>query len=143
MAEPKDAEAERLNRLIAAQEMTAIAVNRLVKVISRMIANGTWEGLFDAEPERRHFSAAVRLRVFLAHDGACVYCGAALGERFCLDHVEPLARGGADDEENLALSCDKCNNDKGAKAVREWRTGARIVRTGNRWRLISARPCHG
>lgn len=56
-----------------------------------------------------------------ARDGyACVYCGSGGLELHC-DHVEPVARGGSHEVENLVTACSICNLAKGAKTVAEWR----------------------
>jgi 5-methylcytosine-specific restriction endonuclease McrA len=40
----------------------------------------------------------------------CVYCGTALDfETATLDHVYPLAHGGAHHPGNVVLACDQCN----------------------------------
>jgi 5-methylcytosine-specific restriction endonuclease McrA len=40
----------------------------------------------------------------------CVYCGTALDfETATLDHVYPLARGGAHHPGNVVLACNRCN----------------------------------
>lgn len=49
----------------------------------------------------------------------CAYCGAT--ENIELDHIVPIARGGAHDLENLAPACLPCNRSKGAKLLSEWR----------------------
>ncbi len=44
----------------------------------------------------------------------CVYCAAHLDQRTAtLDHVVPLARGGAHDPGNLVVACGPCNRLKG------------------------------
>jgi 5-methylcytosine-specific restriction endonuclease McrA len=45
----------------------------------------------------------------------CVGCGGRL-LKFHLDHIEPLARGGSHEPENLQLLCPPCNLRKGAKS---------------------------
>jgi hypothetical protein len=50
--------------------------------------------------------------------GRCEYCGLAQeGQeaRFHIDHVVPLARGGATIEDNLALACVSCSLRKAAR----------------------------
>ena len=46
--------------------------------------------------------------------GKCAYCRAPLRTRFHVDHIIPLARGGANDRRNLQLTCRSCNQRKGA-----------------------------
>jgi 5-methylcytosine-specific restriction endonuclease McrA len=44
----------------------------------------------------------------------CVYCATRLDQRTAtLDHVVPLARGGAHDPGNLVTACGPCNRLKG------------------------------
>lgn len=60
----------------------------------------------------------VRARV-LERDGyQCAYCGSYADT---VDHVEPIVRGGSNDDDNLAACCSFCNGSKGAKTVTEWR----------------------
>lgn len=47
----------------------------------------------------------------------CAYCGRDAEH---LDHVEPLAKGGADAERNIVPACAQCNLSKGAKTLAEW-----------------------
>lgn len=42
----------------------------------------------------------------------CEYCGAPeaiFNSPFEVEHIEPLVRGGSDEESNLALACRSCN----------------------------------
>lgn len=48
---------------------------------------------------------------------ACCYCNRVATH---LDHVTPLARGGADVEANIVPACAPCNLSKGAKTLAEW-----------------------
>jgi 5-methylcytosine-specific restriction endonuclease McrA len=50
---------------------------------------------------------------------ACCYCN---GVATHLDHVHPLAKGGADRESNMVPACARCNLSKGAKTLAEWST---------------------
>jgi hypothetical protein len=49
--------------------------------------------------------------------GPCVYCGA---EATTVDHVRPLARGGAEHVSNLAPACHPCNSSKRDRLLTEW-----------------------
>lgn len=44
----------------------------------------------------------------------CAYCRLKLGDRFHVDHIQPLCRGGTNDRANLQLLCANCNLRKGA-----------------------------
>jgi 5-methylcytosine-specific restriction endonuclease McrA len=61
-----------------------------------------------------------RRDAILARDGAvCRYCGDEAGP-FHIDHVEPLARGGSNRDDNLCVACAPCNFAKAAKVGSEW-----------------------
>ena len=78
----------------------------------------------------------------------CVYCATRLDQRTAtLDHVVPLARGGANDPGNLVVACAPCNRLKsdllpfeffarhpwaGANFVRYARTVTRALKRGAR-----------
>lgn len=50
----------------------------------------------------------------------CYYCDSKLKNKYHVDHVIPLARGGSDAPDNLVIACAKCNQKKNAKLLREW-----------------------
>ena len=52
-------------------------------------------------------------------EGLCAYCGVT--GPLTLDHVVPLARGGAHRIENLVAACKPCNSRKGARDELEFR----------------------
>ena len=68
-------------------------------------------------------------RSFIAQHGArCHYCNRAgsldegPGQRpWHVDHMNPLARGGADSEENLTLACKRCNIAKHATPYEDFK----------------------
>lgn len=66
---------------------------------------------------RRRWSIEVRRRVWMQYSKKCYYCDIDLpswrGQHMHLDHVVPLARGGADSEGNLRPACPDCNLEKG------------------------------
>ncbi len=49
----------------------------------------------------------------------CFYCGSQ--ERITVDHVVPIARGGADSIGNLVPACKSCNSRKRDLLITEWR----------------------
>lgn len=49
-----------------------------------------------------------------AWDWRCAYCGAQ-PERLTLDHLLPVARGGAHTASNVVPACKSCNSSKGAR----------------------------
>ena len=57
--------------------------------------------------------AAIKKRLFAQSD-RCHWCGKQLTKRTAtLEHVLPLAQGGANVEENYALACKECNGARG------------------------------
>lgn len=55
----------------------------------------------------------------------CYYCGCKL-EKYHIEHVVPLSRGGSDRPENKVLSCPECNLKKSDKAPHEWDHGGQL-----------------
>lgn len=45
----------------------------------------------------------------------CAICGKCVREKFYLDHIYPLSKGGQHEESNLQILCASCNRSKGAK----------------------------
>lgn len=65
-----------------------------------------------------HISLSLRQRVAAWANYRCSYCQTQahiIGSALEIDHIIPLAAGGATDEANLCLSCSNCNQAKGAK----------------------------
>jgi len=51
----------------------------------------------------------------------CVYCGTPLSfDAVHFDHYIPLSKGGAHVENNLRISCQRCNLSKGDKLPEQW-----------------------
>lgn len=62
--------------------------------------------------------------------GRCYYaaCGhCKLGNKYHVDHVVPLSRGGRNAPDNLVITCVFCNESKGAKLPHEWTQGRRLL----------------
>lgn len=49
----------------------------------------------------------------------CIYCGAR--GALTTEHILPRSRGGEDVPENVVRVCQKCNSEKGAKGLYEWK----------------------
>ncbi|MGW6754540.1 HNH endonuclease [Streptomyces sp. NPDC055006] len=58
-----------------------------------------------------------RADIFARWEGLCCYCDEPAE---ALDHVTPVALGGADAAWNLVPACKPCNSSKGAKTLAEW-----------------------
>ena len=52
--------------------------------------------------------------------GKCFWCGMEVGDKYHIDHVIPLVRGGSNWPDNLVISCPTCNLSKGGKLPHEW-----------------------
>jgi hypothetical protein len=66
----------------------------------------------------------------IRHDslGLCVYCNARQ-PRLTLDHIEPLAHGGAHDVDNAAAACRSCNCSKSDTPLVVWLAVTKRLRT--------------
>ena len=67
---------------------------------------------------RRSWTRKRRLALFEAHQGKCHICGCKIDgtrEAWELEHIIPLAMGGADDESNAAPAHVKCHKAKTAQ----------------------------
>lgn len=54
-------------------------------------------------------------------DGCCYYCGCALRrEDEVIEHMTPISRGGTNWPDNIALSCARCNGQKGTMTADEF-----------------------
>lgn len=63
--------------------------------------------------QRHALPFIVRAKV-MARDGfKCVECSTR--QRLTIDHIEPVSKGGTDEESNLRTLCTWCNSKKGAK----------------------------
>jgi 5-methylcytosine-specific restriction endonuclease McrA len=63
------------------------------------------------------------MRIYKNQSGLCKYCGKEVGNKFHVDHVNPISRGGSNFPDNLVISCQFCNDSKGNKLLSEWREG--------------------
>ncbi|MEU4502616.1 HNH endonuclease [Streptomyces sp. NPDC024089] len=63
-------------------------------------------------------SKRLRYEILRRDDHTCRYCGAtAPGAPLRVDHVTPVALGGADTPDNLVTSCEPCNSGKSSATV--------------------------
>ena len=99
---------------------------------------------------------ATRRRVRDRAGNRCEYCLShqdyVLG-RLQIDHIQPVAKGGSDDEDNLCLACELCNQYRWAKThgrdprdkrlrsfIHDGNDGPIILRGGQRVRKSPASP---
>lgn len=85
-----------------------------------------------------------RFRILKRDSFRCRYCGAAAsdGVELHVDHVQPRALGGADDDRNLVTACVDCNRGKAASPPEwqpckhwliEFQRGYRDLSEGGEW----------
>ena len=60
-------------------------------------------------------SSGLSARLLKAQRGKCVYCRDDIRAGFHLDHIQPIALGGRNEDSNIQLLCRGCNLKKGAK----------------------------
>ncbi len=81
-------------------------------------------------PERRP-SPRTCAAVIARAGGCCEYCQSQARfatQSFSVEHIIPRSKGGTADDQNLALSCQGCNNHKYDKvAARDPITGATVA----------------
>ena len=72
--------------------------------------------------KRRRLTKAQRLQVYKKYGGKCAYCGNHITlDEMQVDHIKPLALGGADDISNLAPACRMCNFYKSTLTLEKFR----------------------
>ena len=71
------------------------------------------------QPGRKPISRRRRFEVLEKYGYKCIYCGRGPehGVVLQVDHAEPVARGGENDDENLVASCVDCNLGKRDRIV--------------------------
>ena len=56
----------------------------------------------------------------------CYYCKCKL-EKYHIEHIVPISRGGGNDPDNLVLACPFCNQSKNNKLPHEWSKGNHLL----------------
>ena len=66
------------------------------------------------QPKRKPISGRVRQNVFMRDNYTCQICGKTIddGVTLHLDHIQPVSKGGSDEEDNLQVLCSQCNLEK-------------------------------
>lgn len=71
---------------------------------------------------QRRSGANIRTRILMRDRYRCQYCGVhGTATDLTLDHILPRSRGGRSTPDNLAASCQRCNNRKGDRTPVEAR----------------------
>src|SRR5690349_20242374 len=67
-----------------------------------------------------HDAPGQRVRIIERDCATCYMCHRKLAfEEITLDHVRPRSRGGSEEDENLRVACEPCNNRKGDRLPEE------------------------
>ena len=59
-------------------------------------------------------------RIYAMQKGRCWWCNRSLRNAYHVDHRVPLSRGGGNGPDNLVISCQRCNDSKGARLPEEF-----------------------
>lgn len=76
-----------------------------------------------------HVWRRIAIPILVRDEHRCQYC---LGVGGTVDHILPRSRGGSNNDENLCACCNKCNESKGPRTVREWIDSGLAPRTASR-----------
>lgn len=57
------------------------------------------------------------IRMLIKNEQYCWYCGKPLNGNRHIDHIMPLYLGGTHSKDNLAVSCQNCNDSKGTESL--------------------------
>ena len=60
-------------------------------------------------------------RIYSQQKGRCLYCLNKVSNKYHIDHIVPLSRGGTNSPDNICISCQSCNLSKGSKLLVEWK----------------------
>jgi len=80
----------------------------------------TFDGIqtMPAKKSRKAIGPKLRFEIFKRDGFTCQYCGAHPPNTVLqVDHIDPVANGGDNDQYNLITSCDQCNGGKGARLL--------------------------
>ncbi len=112
--------AEKLNQLIAELEPYEAESTIVAKGLSEI--RDTLVELREKEARRalkRTHSKSLRNRIIERDRGICRYCGNPTTDKAHLDHVVPYSLGGKTNDDNLVVSCPKCNLKKGGRTLEQ------------------------
>lgn len=65
-------------------------------------------------------SAEIIKEIYAEQNGCCAYCGIEVGQKYDVDHIHPVSKGGTNARKNLCIACPPCNRSKHNKSIEEW-----------------------
>ena len=105
-----------VNRLRKLAPIAAIS-QELVRFDTQIMENPEVSGVEYQQGELAGYE--VREYLLEKFNRQCVYCG-AVDTRLEIEHLIPRSKGGSNRVSNLAISCHKCNQKKGAKDIKDF-----------------------
>jgi hypothetical protein len=72
------------------------------------------------KPIREVISKETRREIFNEQCGKCADCNEDLGDKYELDHIQPLSGGGTNDRDNLEFLCKACHVEKSKEEHAEY-----------------------
>jgi len=117
---PLKREYSRMVRLLDPERFAATSRESSARRRARKYGNGVY---LVTERDRR--------RALERYRHACAICESRFTEQSPLewDHVVPIARGGSHSIGNLLPLCERCNRNKSARFITEWRAGRVVNRS--------------
>lgn len=67
-----------------------------------------------------HFTRVDVATQYRSQKGKCWHCGKLVGQKYHIDHLIPLSRGGSNSARNIVISCPSCNVTRRNKLTMEW-----------------------
>jgi len=71
----------------------------------------------------------------------CVYCKLDIKEKYHVDHIVPLAKGGKHEPSNIQILCPSCNVKKWTKSHEEFLLESLLYVTAVTWNLTKEQRC--
>jgi|SRR5450755_510649 5-methylcytosine-specific restriction endonuclease McrA len=102
--------------------------------VRRSIAREDWK----ARRKRKHRVSARFRRIVIERAGhRCAYCGVRLTDnRFEVDHIVPISRGGRGNLANLAAACHDCNWSKFDYLIEKWLNDHHARMRESAWKIV-------